>query len=276
MRREPRVVLLTANGRRHRYAGAAIAEWANLVGIVSEAKAPTVPNPTLSPRDRETVERHLAGRDVVEARLLGEPPALPAELVLQLPEGGVNRPEVVEWVRERQADVLVLFGTSIVKAPLLDLFAERIVNVHLGLSPYYRGSGTNFWPLVERKPECVGATIHLAAPQVDAGPILGQVRPEVEISDRAHQLGTKAIVAALAAVRWVLPRYLDGRLVPKQQRLAEGRVFRRAEFSPEAVCQMWKHFGTGMMAEYLGNVDARRGAYPIVSLDVQGADAQSD
>ena len=270
MARGPRIVLLTANERRHRYAAAAMAEWAELVGIVSEAKAPTVPSPTLSAWDRETVEHHLAGRDAVESLLLGEPPALPAGLVLELPEGGVNRPEVIDWVRERYPDVLVLFGTSIVKAPLLDLFAERIVNVHLGLSPYYRGSGTNFWPLVERKPECVGATIHIAVAKVDGGPILGQVRPQVETGDRAHQLGTKTIVAAFRAIRWVLPRYLDGGLAPTRQRLADGHVFRRAEFSPNAVRQMWNHFESGMMAEYFDNIEPRCRAYPIVPVDVAG------
>ena len=72
--------------------------------------------------------------------------------------------------------------------------------MHLGLSPYYRGSGTNFWPLVDRLPECVGVTIHLAIPSVDAGPILTQVRPDIEPTDRAHEIGSRAIIAGLYAL----------------------------------------------------------------------------
>src|SRR5207302_1640208 len=82
----------------------------------------------------------LAERDVVESTLLGEPPAFPVKTLLQSPRGGVNRLEVIDWIRQRRPDIVVLFGASIISPSLLDLFPGRIVNVHLGLSPYYRGS----------------------------------------------------------------------------------------------------------------------------------------
>jgi methionyl-tRNA formyltransferase len=160
----------------------------------------------------------------------------------------------------------VLYGTSIIKPPLLDAYAGRVVNLHLGLSPYYRGSGTNFWPLVNREPECVGATIHVASEKADAGGVLAQVRPDAEPADVAREVGTKTIRAALGVLPAVLSLYLRGALRPRPQDLSKGRVYRARDFGAGAVRAMWRHFETGMMEEYLADAEARRRAFPVVEL----------
>ncbi len=113
------------------------------------------------------------------------------------------------------------------------------------------------------EPECVGATIHVAAASVDAGPILAQVRPRAEASDRAHDLGTRALVAALDVLPAALARYADGSLTPWPQNLSLGRVFRRRDFNAGAVRRMRSNFQSGMMAAYLADFPRRTGRYPI-------------
>ncbi len=47
-----------------------------------------------------------------------------------------------------ESDVYVVFGASFIRGWLVEeLVAKRAVNVHMGLSPYYRGSSCNFWAL---------------------------------------------------------------------------------------------------------------------------------
>ena len=147
---------------------------------------------------------------------------------------------------------------------MLETFRDRLVNLHLGLSPYYRGSGTNFWPLVNDEPEFVGATLHLAVARVDAGAILAQVRPPVAADDRCHELGTKTLIAALDRLPEVLRAYEACRLVPVAQDLAGGRLYRRADFTADAVHQLWARFDAGMIPRYLGDIARRCAAVPIV------------
>lgn len=259
-----RVVLLTSDQRRHRYAARSLAQSLDLVGVVSEPKPAAAGAPAPEPgEEADVVRRHFRERDEAEERLLGEP-AFPAVERLEVPTGEINGEAVFRWVSERRPDLLLLYGTRIVKDPLLAAWPGRIVNLHLGLSPYYRGSGTNFWPLVRRQPECVGATIHLAVRQVDAGPILAQVRPDAQVSDRCHELGTRTLMRGLAELPRVLRLYAEGRLQPAAQDLARGQVFRNRDFHAGAVREMWQHFDTGMMAEYLDQAAQRRAAYPIV------------
>jgi methionyl-tRNA formyltransferase len=267
MQTEARVVLLTGNGLRHRYVMAQLAQSTRLAGVVSEGKAPVVAAPALlPPADQEVIHRHFAERDAVEKRLLGAAAPPPETGILEIPHGTVNSGEVLSWVREREPDFVLLYGSGIIKPPLLERYEGRVVNLHLGLSPYYRGSGTNFWPLANGEPECVGATLHLAVRDVDAGAILAQVRPHPEPSDRAHELGTKTIIAGIALLPRVLALYREGRLQPQGQDLSQGRVYRNRDFNAEAVRALWRRLDGGMVPEYIARMPERRDRYPIREL----------
>jgi hypothetical protein len=260
-----RVVLLTGDGLRHRYAASQWADVVQLTGVLSEAKPSSPDTPRELPaEDQAVIRRHFRDRDEAERRRLGERSFPDAADVLGVPRGGSNSPDAVAWVRRHEPDLIVLYGSGVVKPPLLDEYDGRIVNLHLGLSPYYRGAGTNFWPLADRRPECVGATVHLAVSAVDAGPILAQVRPDIAPTDRAHDIGTKALVAGVQALARVIFLYHAGRLIPVPQDLSRGRVYRRTDFNAEAVRRMARQFESEMISEYLEQRETRCLACPIV------------
>ena len=260
-----RAVLLTSDGLRHRYAARQLHNGFDLVGVLCETKVAAVRKTENIPTgDLDIMEKHLSERDEVEQKLLGENSLLLETDVFKVPAGGSNSLEVFQWVQRHRPDVVLLYGTSIIKPPLLNFYEGKMINMHLGLSPYYRGSGTNFWPLVDRLPECVGVTIHLAIPAVDAGPILTQVRPEIEPTDRAHEIGLRAIIAGLRALQLSVPLYIDGQLEPVSQDLSRGRVCRRKDFNAEAVRQLWGQFNTGMILEYVEQQDERRRLKSII------------
>ncbi|RMH16316.1 MAG: hypothetical protein D6696_18455, partial [Acidobacteria bacterium] len=219
--------------------------------------------------DEALIRDHFARRDEAEAELLGEArfPGVPR---LELASGAVNDAATAAWIAARRPDAVLLYGTGIIRPPLLTDWHGRMVNLHLGLSPYYRGAGTNFWPLVERRPECVGVTLHLAAAKVDAGAILAQARPAARADDGAHQLGTRALIAGAEILPAVLDAYLAGRLRPTAQDLSRGRVFRLRDFNADAVRRLHHQLATGMLGEYLADRRRRDAAYPIVEPPAAG------
>jgi len=260
-----RIVLLTGNQLRHNYVARQLDATMQLVGVLREGKAKLVSKPEeLTDEDRTTVDEHFSQRGAAERKLLGEDIPLPEVPIREVQHGGSSTEEVFDWVRSLEPDYVVLFGTSIIKNPLLSAYDLRMINIHLGLSPYYRGTGTNFWPLVDRCPECVGATIHLAVLNVDAGAILKQVRPNAEAGDGAHELGTKTIMAAVAALPSVVERFDKGDLEPQKQDLSIGKVFRRKDFNANAVRTLWDNLSSDMMNSYLADRAARLAKYPIV------------
>ena len=72
-----------------------------------------------------------------------------------------------------KSDVYVVFGSSYIKGDLVEfLVKNRAINIHMGVSPYYRGTDCNFWALYDDNPHLVGSTIHLLSKGLDNGPML--------------------------------------------------------------------------------------------------------
>jgi len=264
-----RIILLTGNGLRHRWFAQRLARELNVVAVLGEAKSTAITSTAELPSDdAKVVEKHFAERDAVERKLLGNVPGFPTKDVQEIPFGTLNTAEVFDWVRQREPDYLVLYGSGILKAPLLEYYDGRVINLHLGLSPYYRGSGTNFWPFVNGEPECVGGTIHLAVLKVDAGAILGQVRPPPEASDRVHEMGTKTIMAAGDAMPRLLSLYAGGKIQPEKQDLSGGRLYRTRDFNADAARLAWRNLDAGLMRDHVADAKARQAKFPIVELPV--------
>lgn len=260
-----KLAIITSRSLRHCFFVNTIARAHGVAGVVREAKRDPV---TESKGDQPAVLiKHLEERDEAERRYFAEHLAPACRDVLDVGVGGSNSPLVYTFLEAHNPDAVLLFGTSIIKSPLLSRFEGRIINMHLGLSPYYRGAATNFWPLVDGEPECVGATIHHAIPKVDAGAILNQTRPELVATDRAHDIGCKAIIAGLDGLLAVLRAseqhgFDRGRPQPP----GAGRLFRRRDFSAEAVARLRANLDAGMVAAYLEKKPERDAHYPLVTL----------
>ena len=80
-----------------------------------------------------------------------------------------------------QSDLFVVFGSSYIKGELIDfLVKQKAINIHMGVSPYYRGSSCNFWAMKNEDYEYVGSTIHMLSKGLDSGDMLFHALPSFE------------------------------------------------------------------------------------------------
>lgn len=256
------IVIITGDQLRHNYFVNRMREAFDVRGVVSEA----VYKPKIEGSEKEigVLKRHFQERDQAEEAYFSDDERMkvPAGGRIHIPKGEANSDRVYEWITARDPTYLVLYGSSIIRKRLLETYDQHTINMHLGLSPYYRGSGTNFWPLVNGEPELVGVTIHLATLDVDAGAILKQVRPRIAEGDRNHDIGCKAIIAGTAAMIEAIQGYAAGEIAPRKQEPG-GKVYKRADFNALAVERMWRHLDEGMVETYLQDPEIVD-RYPIV------------
>jgi hypothetical protein len=130
------------------------------------------------------------------------------------------------------ADYIVIFGASYIKPPLVDVLIEKgAVNIHMGVSPYYRGSACNFWAMYDGRPELVGATIHRLSRGLDSGDILFHAMPQPQVID-PFLLGMKAVEAAHVALAERIEKGTLESVTPvRQDRNREMRYSRYADFN---------------------------------------------
>ncbi len=94
------------------------------------------------------------------------------------------------------SDLYVVFGSSFIRGWLCDFLVKNsAINLHMGLSPYYRGAACNFWAIYDQLPNYVGATWHYLSSGLDSGPIIFHSIPIYQDED-AYRFTMKAVLAA--------------------------------------------------------------------------------
>ena len=92
---------------------------------------------------------------------------------IAIKDGDLNRLSQSILAPALNSDVYVVFGASYIKGWLIEhLIEHRAINIHMGVSPYYRGSSCNFWAAYDGHPELVGSTIHMLGKGLDSGDML--------------------------------------------------------------------------------------------------------
>ncbi len=226
-----KVLVLTSDKPRHRYLCQTIAEKMNLVGVISEKKGAYYKSQT---ETSQYVAEHFKNLTFYEEKVFGQP-VMPGVEHHIVEKNGINEKDVVDWAKHKAPDVIVLFGTGILKNIWLDSFQNRIINIHLGLSPYYRGSATLFWPFYNNELDKVGATIHLAVQKVDAGALLEQVTADIDSTSNYYEITNGLIKKTIDRISGVVEEYLSGALQPHGQDLSIGAVYKKADFTEEAM-----------------------------------------
>jgi methionyl-tRNA formyltransferase len=72
--------------------------------------------------------------------------------------------------------VVVVAGTRIIHASVLDAVPATFLNLHAGMTPRYRGVHGGYWALAQGDPEHCGVTVHEVDRGVDTGDVVAQAR----------------------------------------------------------------------------------------------------
>ena len=264
------VVLLTSTSLRHKYIAHRLAEEFNLELIISEGKSETIEKTAgLPEEDANFISRHFQMREESEREFFGAYQEFPEEVsLLELEHRGINSDETTELVENIAPDLIVLFGSSILKGPLMESYKGRIINLHLGLSPYYTGSATNLLPYYHDDPEAIGATIHLASLKVDQGAILHQLRPDMEEDDNLHRIGNKVIQKAGKQLPEVLKSFADRNIIPQPQQPPE-KICLNRDLTPDLLRQIYRKFEQGLIRDYLREKENRDAIKGIVEAELR-------
>jgi folate-dependent phosphoribosylglycinamide formyltransferase PurN len=176
----------------------------------------------------------------------------------------VNEDEVVRRLRELAPVAVLDHGTSVVREPVLGQ-ADLTLNLHWGLSPYYRGVRCTEWALIMWDPANIGVTVHSLTSEIDGGAIAGQKRAMVKADDTVHSLNMQLTYLGTEIVADALARIGAGQELPfVEQDLSEGILTNSRQWSALLGRHVRRIERDGTLARML---DApSRGPQPIVSL----------
>lgn len=181
-------------------------------------------------------------------------------------KGEINNDHIVDEIINLNPDLVLSYGCSIIKDILISAFPNRFINIHLGLSPYYMGAGTNYWPFVNNEPEYAGVTFMYIDEGIDTGDVIHQMRPVIDPLDNIHQIGNRLIKDMTKTCVSLVQNYEKLRPLnhPVDFKFQQ-KYYKTKDFTEESVQKMLNNFDNKMLSSYLSQKERRDNAVPILT-----------
>ena len=262
-----RLLVIAGPHKRHLWFARKLADSFDLAGCIIMAREDSVPLPpeSTSRRDSQNFATHFRLRQEAEDCAFSIGAESRQSFAFEIQREDLNGPAVIEYARQTRAEACIVFGADILGAELLAVLPPFTLNVHLGVSPWYRGAATLFWPFYNLEPHWAGATLHYLTPRVDAGPIVVTCHPVLERGDGIHDVGVKVVVQALDGVVMCLNAAQKGARLMGEVQPPYGRLYLRRHFRPEHLRVNYDLFNDRMVDAYLdGDIGIHAGPHPIV------------
>jgi folate-dependent phosphoribosylglycinamide formyltransferase PurN len=122
----------------------------------------------------------------------------------------VNEDACLKAINLLQPDIIVVNGTRIISKKILQSTNAVFVNMHVGITPYYRGSHGGYWALRNNDAANFGTTIHLIDAGVDTGAVLKQVFTKPDKQDNFTTYPVLQAVVGIGALKEVLAGMIAG------------------------------------------------------------------
>ena len=134
-----------------------------------------------------------------------------------------------------KSDLYIVFGSSYIKGFLINfLIKKKAINIHMGVSPYYRGTDCNFWSLYDNNVNFTGATMHLISKGLDSGDILYHALSNVKSSPFEYTMST--VKSAIISLQKKIKDKSIFKLSPsKQNKKKEIRYSKKKDFNDKAI-----------------------------------------
>jgi methionyl-tRNA formyltransferase len=164
---------------------------------------------------------------------------------------GVNSKESVRIVSSLNPDAILVFGTSVVKQPILSLARNVALNLHTGISPYYRGADCAFWPLHNNELHMLGSTIHECTMQLDGGRIFATGHAVLQADDDLYSAFARCLMVGADLYVNVVKSVIAGRLQGSPQDLSVGREYKAVMRNVRADLKVRYQIKRGLIRRYV-------------------------
>ena len=196
-----KITLFTSNKARHIALAEALAEIADELFVCTEVYTYFVGEVDDCYKKSPITAEYFSHVEQAQEKVFGHPRPFPSSAnVMAMRLYDLNRVPL-EWMNPLlQSDLYIVFGASYIKEPLISfLVKNRAINIHAGVSPFYRGHSCNFWAAHDKRSDLIGSTIHELTTGLDSGPMLLHALPAPQKED-PFLVGMLAVKAAHTAI----------------------------------------------------------------------------
>ena len=244
-----KLVIFTSNSIRHKFLANKLSKQADDTLVISEVPLENTKS-KITPSN--LIDEHFNLRNKTEQIFFEGYDTFQAN-TLTIPYKDASSELIFLKIKSFAPDLMIVFGSSVLKGKILSLLPSKFVNLHLGMSPYYRGSGTNFWPLVNNELEYLGSTILHIDEGIDTGDIICHVQPKIVLGDTVHTIGCKIIEKSIETLTQIIEMTKKKIVLPRtlQWDVNNSKYYKTSDFNENVLKTYYSNLENHMIEEFL-------------------------
>ena len=213
-----KTIVLTTDTTHHRFYAQELAKSFPIDAIVQETNGVKAPFETAHPfeQKREEYEKDflLSGKecsfeDLTEVKSFTN----------------VNNLECVEYLKTRAPDVLLVFGTGILRKDVIETPSVACLNLHGGNPEHYRGLDTHLWSIYHNDFLNITTTLHFVDSKLDTGNIVFMEQLKFEKNAKLLELRAVNTKACVNLSSLALSSLDKTGWLPSRKQVTKGRYY---------------------------------------------------
>tara|TARA_B100001059_G_C17794675_1_gene562313 strand:+ start:559 stop:1362 length:804 start_codon:yes stop_codon:yes gene_type:complete len=249
-----RVLLICGNHPRHIFLANILQKHKLLQSLIIEERESFVPmlDNQYSNNILKLHNLHFKKREEAELEVFGNE-FMSFKNTLRIKGSEINSSVCHEFVLKENPDIVITCGCGLLSKETLNVFPIQTWNIHGGLSPWFKGAITHFWPSYFLKPQYTGVTIHYISPKIDAGNIIHQTPAHLVENDGLHQLSARSLkLGFLSIIDLINKLKKNGELNSIKQKTT-GKLWLKKDWKPEHLLLIYDKFNDEIVNMYLSN-----------------------
>jgi folate-dependent phosphoribosylglycinamide formyltransferase PurN len=247
-----KILLITGSHPRHKFLARKIAETEALSSIICQKRESFVPEAPEELDDNltELYSRHFKNREISENKFFGKS-IWPQTPILEIEKSQQNSIEVQKIIENQKPDLFISYGCGIFSDEILAAVNGETWNIHGGLSPWYKGGITLFWPSYMLEPQMTGMTIHELTNRLDAGDVIHQCTADLVYGDGIHDLACRAIEKVGCEIIKVINMLISGKTIHKKSHKTTGKLWVQKDWRPEHLKLIYEVYDDNIVDHFL-------------------------
>ena len=251
-----KLLLFSGTHSRHLFINQELLKMFDDVLVIVMQRENVIPEPpsNLNDLDKTLFKKHFDNRIKVEEKIYGN--LIPEEIykknkTIYIKRSELNTIELANKIEKYNPDFAFIFGVDLILDPVIDKLPKNKINLHLGLSPWYKGGATLYHPFYHLRPQFCGITFHQITKKADAGEIIHQSVPELKYGDKIHEVAAKCVLKAKEDLPRIINHWKINREFIGKKQLTSGKNWIGSDFHASQLRVIYKLFNDDIVDKYL-------------------------
>ena len=149
----------------------------------------------------------------------------------------INDTQCINFIKKLNPNVVIVFGTGIIKKNLLDILPFNSYNLHGGNPEEYRGLDTNLWAIFHGDFKNCQTTLHKINKKLDTGKIVFKRKIKLNFNLELHQLRAINTEICIELCNKLLNNIKSNKKILFKDQKNIGRYYHAMPSSLKQVCQ---------------------------------------